>query len=356
MLLVKVSSLPGLLTPYGDDMTVFQRYLLNKAFWFFVAFFIALILNFLLPRLVPGNPVDAIVGTMGAGGGITGEALQRVYAAYIEEFGLDKSLVEQFFTYVSRLVQGDLGISFALAPARVQDLIARALPWSIALQLPAILIGWTLGNVLGALAAYKKGWLDRSMFPTFLFVSSMPYYCLSIILLYLLAVYWPIFPAGGGYRVTLTPGPTWAFISSALHHYWLPFLSLVIVFVGGQAIGMRAMSIYELDADYVRFSRSQGVADNRIIRYIFRNAMLPQVTGLALSIGSLVSGALITEIVFGYPGIGTLLFTSIRQSDYPVIQGVTLLIMVTVLVANFLVDVAYGFIDPRIRATESGDR
>jgi peptide/nickel transport system permease protein len=184
----------------------------------------------------------------------------------------------------------------------------------------------------------------------------MPYYCLSIILLYLFAVYWPIFPAGGGYGYTVTPGPTWTFISSAIHHYWLPFLSLVMVFVGGQAIGMRAMSIYELDADYVRYSRSLGVEDNRIIRYIFRNAMLPQVTGLALSIGGLVSGALITEIVFGYPGIGQLLFTSIRQTDYPVIQGVTLLIMLTVLSANFLVDIAYGFIDPRIRASQSGDR
>ena len=141
-----------------------------------------------------------------------------------------------------------------------------------------------------------------------------------------------------------------------MEHYWLPFFSLVIVFIGGQALGMRAMSIYELDADYVRFSHSLGVGDNRIITYIFRNAMLPQVTGLALSIGSLVSGALITEIVFGYPGIGTLLFTSIRQSDYPVIQGVTLLIMITVLIANFIVDVAYGFIDPRIRAHAAGER
>ncbi|MCZ7543546.1 MAG: ABC transporter permease [Anaerolineae bacterium] len=202
----------------------------------------------------------------------------------------------------------------------------------------------------------RRGWLDRVLFPAFMFTSSMPYYCLSILLLYFLAVYIPIFPAGGGYSYALAPALTWEFIRSVMEHYWLPFLSLVVVFIGGQAIGMRAMSIYELDADYVRFSRSLGVADNRVIGYIFRNAMLPQVTGLALSIGSLVSGALITEIVFGYPGIGSLLFTSIRQSDYPVIQGVTLLIMIGVLLANFLVDIAYGFIDPRIRATAAGER
>jgi len=144
-------------------------------------------------------------------------------------------------------------------------------------------------------------------------------------------------------------------MSDVINHYWLPFLSLVVIFIGGQAVGMRAMSIYELDADYVRYSRGMGVSDNRITSYIFRNAMLPQVTGLALAIGGLVSGALITEIVFGYPGIGTLLFSSIRTSDYPVIQGITLLVMVGVLTANFIVDITYGFIDPRIRATQTGE-
>ncbi|QPC84092.1 ABC transporter permease [Phototrophicus methaneseepsis] len=336
--------------------TKFQRYLLNKFFWFLIAFFVALILNFLLPRLIPGNPVDVIVGQMGAGGGISGESLQKIYASYIEEFGLDKPFGEQFLIYLNRLAHGDLGVSFALSPRRVQSLIGEALPWTVLLQLPAILIGWIVGNLLGALTAYKKGWFDRALFPSFLFVSSMPYYCLSIILLYVFAVHWQIFPAGGGYSYSMSPNLSWSFISSALEHYWLPFLSLVIVFIGGQAIGMRAMSIYELDADYVRFSRSLGVDDNRVIGYIFRNAMLPQITGLALSIGSLVSGALITEIVFGYPGIGSLLFSSIRQSDYPVVQGITLLIMIAVLVANFLVDIAYGFIDPRIRAKATGDR
>jgi peptide/nickel transport system permease protein len=337
-------------------MTRFQRYLLNKALWFLLAFLVALLFNFLLPRLIPGNPVDTIIAQMASGGGISGEALQKLYAAYIEEFGLNKPLWMQFLIYLGNLARGDLGASFSRSPARVQDLIAQALPWSITLQLPAILIGWVLGNLLGALAAYKRGWLDRGVFPVALFLSSMPYYCLSILLLYLLAVYWPVFPAGGGYDYALTPEPSWSFVSNALEHYWLPFLSLALIFIGGQAVGMRAMAIYELDADYVRFSRSLGVADNRVVGYIFRNAMLPQVTGLALSIGSLVGGALITEIVFSYPGVGSLLFSAIRQNDYPVVQGVTLLIMLTVLLANFLVDIAYGFIDPRIRAQTSGER
>lgn len=337
-------------------MSKFQRYLLNKVLWFLLAFFAALVFNFLLPRLVPGNPVDALVGQMALGGGATGEAQKQIYEAYIEEFGLDKPLLEQFVIYLQNLARGDLGVSFLRSPARVQTLIGQALPWTIALQLPAILVGWILGNILGVMAAYRKGVIARYLFPTFLFTSSMPFYCLSIILLYVFAVQLRIFPPGGGFSPALTPGLNWTFISNAIRHYWLPFLSLVVIFIGGQATGMRAMSIYELDTDYVRFSRSLGVGDSRIVRYIFRNAMLPQITGLALAIGSLVSGALITEIVFGYPGIGTLLLSSIRQSDYPLIQGITLLIMVAVLMANFFVDIAYGFIDPRIRARAEGER
>jgi peptide/nickel transport system permease protein len=282
--------------------------------------------------------------------------MQRIYTAYIEQFGLDRPIYVQFFIYIQNLLRGDMGISFSRSPARVQDLIMSALPWTIALQLPAILVGWIVGNILGVLTAYKRGVLEHGVFPLALFVSSMPFYVLSIFLLYLLAVVWPILPAGGGYSFAVRPAWNWTFIQSAAQHYILPFLSLVIVFIGGQAVGMRAMSIYELDADYVRFSRSLGVADNRVIRFIFRNAMLPQVTGLALSIGTMVSGALITEVVFSYPGIGTLLFSAIRQNDYPVVQGITLLIMIAVLVANFIVDITYGLIDPRIRAAETGDR
>jgi peptide/nickel transport system permease protein len=184
----------------------------------------------------------------------------------------------------------------------------------------------------------------------------MPFYCLSIILLYIFAVALAVLPSGGGYDFSLQPALNMDFIASAAQHYILPFLSLILVFVGGQAVGMRAMSIYELDADYVRYSRSLGVPGNRIVRYIFRNAMLPQITGLALSIGGMVSGALITEIVFSYPGIGTQLFTAIRNEDYPTVQGITLLIMIVVLLANFLVEIAYGFIDPRIRAATTGER
>jgi len=322
--------------------------------WYAGALLAALVLNFLLPRLVPGSPVDAIIAQMTQGGGVQGEQLQAIHENFMREFGLNKPMWEQFLVYLQNLSHGDLGTSFGLYPAKVSGLVAAALPWSIAIQLPAVLIGWLVGNVIGALAAFKGGMMDRGAFVSSLFLSSMPYYCLAIILLYVFAVAWPILPAGRGYSFGVSPELTFTFFSDALTHYWLPFLSLMLIFVGGQAVGMRSMAIYELGSDYVNFSRGLGLSDGRVVRYIFRNAMLPQLTGLALSIGGLVGGALVTEIVFSYPGIGSLLFGAISQNDYPVIQAITLIIAVAVLLANFLVEVAYGFVDPRIRAATTG--
>lgn len=332
-----------------------RRYLLRKSAWYLGALFAAVLLNFLLPRLVPGNPVDSLVASVGRGGA-DADQLARIHAEYVHEFGLDEPLWRQFVVYLQNLCTGDLGISFASYPADVRGLIEDALPWTIALQLPAILVGWILGNVLGAVAAYRGGWFDKGAFTSSLFLSSMPYYCLAILLLYLLAIKIPVLPPGGGYSFGLDPEYTVTFVRDALTHYWLPFLSLVIVFIGGQAVGMRSMAVYELGSDYVDYSRGLGLRDRTVVKYIFRNAMLPQVTGLALSIGTLVGGALITEIVFSYPGIGTLLFTAISQNDYAVISGITLIITVAVLLANFLVEAVYGIIDPRIRAAAAGER
>ena len=333
-----------------------RRYLLSKILWYVGALLAALVLNFILPRLIPGNPVDAIVANLARGGGAQGEQLKHIQQHYVQEFGLNKSLLSQFGTYLSNLAHGNLGFSFAQYPASVRGLIDQALPWTIALQLPSILIGWIIGNVLGAIAAFKSGWFDRGAFLSSLFLSSVPYYCLAILLLYLLAVVVPILPPSGGYDFGTSPELTISFIFNALHHYWLPFLSLVLIVIGGQAVGMRSMAIYELGSDYVNYGRGLGLSDKRIVRYIFRNAMLPQVTGLALSIGTLVGGALITELVFSYPGIGSLLFSAISQNDYPIIQAITLIIAIAVLAANFIVEVVYGFIDPRIRAAREGER
>jgi peptide/nickel transport system permease protein len=332
------------------------KYVGRKLVWTLVVFFVALILNFLLPRLIPGNPVDAIVGQLARGGGAGGEALQQIHEHFMQEFGLDKPLWQQFFVYIGNVLQGDFGTSFGQYPASVSTLIGDALPWTVAIQLPAIIVGWIVGNILGAVAAFKSGWFDRGAFVGSLFFSSVPPFAFAIILLFVVAVQLGVLPVGGAYSFGQTPELTPAFIGDAITYFWLPFWSLVLVFIGGQAVGMRSMAIYELGSDYVNYNRGLGVRDAFTVRYIFRNAMLPQFTGLALSIAGLITGGLITELVFSYPGLGTLLFTAIGQNDYPVISAITLLITIAVLVANFAVDVLTGFVDPRIRAAQSGDR
>ncbi len=333
-------------------MSSYLRYILNKLKWYILTFFIALFLNFFLPRLIPGNPISALVAQMVGGSGASSDLLNKLYNSYIHEFGLDKPWYIQFIDYIIKVLHGDLGISFSLYPTRVNTILAQALPWTLALQVPAILLGWILGNILGAFAAYKRGKFDNILFPIAIFINSVPYYCLAIILLYFFAVLFGILPVGGGYSASITPSFSIGFFFDALKHYILPFLSLLLIIIGGQAIGMREMSIYELNTDYVKYAKLLGISDKKIIRYVFKNAMLPQITGLSISLGTMVGGALITEIVFSYPGIGTWLFNGIRQQDYPLIQGGTLLITLSVLIANFLIDIFYGLIDPRIKAAQ----
>lgn len=332
-------------------MNRYAKYVSKKLGWYFLTLLVAVLLNFLLPRMIDGNPVDALVSHLAKGIKDT-DTLQKIYMEYYRQFGLDKPLWQQFFIYIGNLLKGDFGVSFGLFPRRVNNILASAIPWTVALQLPAILCGWLIGNVLGAFAAYKKGVYDKIIFPAALFISSLPFFILSIVLLYFFAVNLGWFPIGGGYDIQMTPSLTWPFLLSVIKHHFLPFLSIMLVTIGGQGIGMREMALYELNSDYVNFSKLMGIRERKIIGYVFRNSMLPQITGLALSIGTMVSGALITEIVFNYPGIGTWMFSAIRRLDYPLISGCTLIITLTVLLANFLIDLLYGAIDPRIKAAQ----
>ena len=333
-------------------MKGFQKYLLKKSAWYLLTLFIAVFLNFLLPRLIPGNPIDAIVSRQATG--ITDQAVyKRIYDAFMTNFGMDKPLWQQFFIYIRNLFQGNLGMSFYQYPRTVSDIIGSTLYWTIMLQLPAIITGWFIGNALGALTAYRKGIFDKVFFPFFLFLSAVPAFGFAYINVYFFAVKLHLFPGSLGYAFDLLPN--WrspVFIASVLNHYRLPFMTMVLVAIGGQSLGMREMSIYELNADYVKYSRLMGIKDKKIVWYVFRNAMLPQITGLALSLGTMVGGNLIAEIVFSYPGIGTAMFSAIRNQDFPLISGCTLMITVMVLAANFLVDILCGIIDPRIRMTQ----
>lgn len=333
-------------------MKGYRKYFLNKLGWYAITFVFAFLLNFILPRLMPGDPVAAIVARM-AQGMSNASGVQAIYQQYTELFGTNRPLVEQFFIYIRNVLQGNFGFSFSQYPRTVADVISSSIWWTIALQFPAIIIGWLIGNSLGALAAYIRGGFDKVLMPVSIFVSNFPAFGMAIILLVVFAVRLKWFPTSGGYAFDMIPSASWKFIWSAIVHYQLPFWSIVLIAIGGQAIGMRSMSIYELNADYVKYSRFMGIKDRKIVGYVFRNAMLPQVTGLALSLGTMVGGALIAEIVFSYPGLGTTLLSAIMGQDYPLISAATLIVTVMVLLANFAIEILYGFIDPRIKATQA---
>ncbi|MBR3107870.1 MAG: ABC transporter permease [Clostridia bacterium] len=328
-----------------------RKYFKKKIFWFVITFIAAIILNFILPRLMPGDPVNSIVGK-NISPGTTPEQAAELTAYYQHQFGLDKNIFGQFWDFVKNAFTGTFGVSYSQYPKTVIQIIGSGIWWTVALQLPAILVGWLLGNLLGALAAYKRGVYDKVLMPTTLFFSAIPAFGAAVILLVVFAVSLKWAPVNGAFDPGMIPSFSWKFISSVIAHYQLPFWSIVLISIGGQAVGMRSMSIYELNADYVKYSRFLGIKDKKIVRYVFRNAMLPQVTGLAMSIGSMVGGALVAETIFSYPGLGMSMYAAINSSDYPVISACTLIITIMVLIASFMLDIIYAFIDPRVKAAQ----
>jgi peptide/nickel transport system permease protein len=348
------------------------RFVLRRAGWYGLTFVVAVAVNFFLPRLGDANPIDRMMAKTSRG--LDGASAAAKEEAYLREFGLVEldaggkvvhdgagrpkraSLGRQFASYLSMSLRGDLGTSIVQHPRRVSEVIKSALPWTLMLQLPTILLGWIAGNLLGALAAYKRGVFDRVLYPFALLTTAVPAFCVAILLVYVLGIRFEWFPPVGGYGDGLIPAWSWRFLASAGYYYVLPFTSIFVIVVGGQAIGMRSMCIYELGADYVKYAKLMGVRERTILFYMFRNAMLPQLTGLALALGAMMGGALITEMVFSYPGLGMAVLAAIQGNDYPVITGCTLLVTAGVLLANFTVDLLISLLDPRVRAAQAGGR
>jgi peptide/nickel transport system permease protein len=348
------------------------KHILGRAGWYFVTFLFAVTINFMLPRLGKANPVDVIMGKLSQN--LDQATAKDKEEAYLKEFGLvevDQAgkvlhdaagkpvrtpLVIQFVRYLGMSLRGDLGSSIVQHPKRVKEIINAALPWTLALQLPTIILGWFIGNGLGAVAAYKRGVFDKLVYPLALLMSAIPAFCFGILLVYVFGIRLEWFPAMGGYSEEMNPSFSWVFFESASYHYVLPFLSIFLLVVGGQAIGMRSMCIYELGTDYVKYAKLLGIRESKILYYMFRNAMLPQLTGLALALGGMVGGALVTEMVFSYPGLGLAVLQATQSYDYPVITGCTLLVTTCVLIANFAVDILVGVLDPRIRTAAEGSK
>jgi peptide/nickel transport system permease protein len=336
-------------------MAGYLRHLLERLVIFVATIVISVTVVFFIPRLVPGDPLGALSLKLAqVGGNLGGKALVEEYT---RRFGLDKSPAEQYVAYLGRLAQGDMGYSISVFPTTVGELLKESIPWTVGLLLVTTIISWVLGSVLGGLVGWTGGRsrVLQGLVPLALVLYTIPYYILAIILVFLLGFLWPVFPLSGAYTIGVQPSFSPGFIGDLLRHAALPALSIVLVSLGWWFLSMRSLIVSLKGEDYILWAEAKGLPPARIFwAYAFRNALLPQATGLALSLGNIVGGALITETIFSYPGLGYLIFNSIKSLDFPVIQGSILLIIVSVATANLLIDLLYPLIDPRIRFGATG--
>ncbi|MYI70913.1 MAG: ABC transporter permease, partial [Boseongicola sp. SB0673_bin_14] len=287
---------------------------------------------------------------MAAGAGAV-ENADRILEQLKENFGLNDPLIVQYVKYIGNVVTFDFGLSTATFPTQVSALIARALPWTVGLMLLSVVITFFIGNALGALMAWDRSpKLVRVAIPVAMVFTSIPPILSGLLLMWILAAKLRWFPLTGAYGLTVEPGWTWGFVQSVIHHGFLPALSIVIVTFGFWALGMRGLMITVQGEDYVTLAKAKGLRPRYILyRYMVRNAILPQITAFALKIGLLVAGQVLVERIFAYNGMGKLLYDAILDQDFPVIQGVSFVIILMTAVSVFLVDLVYPFVDPRIR-------
>jgi peptide/nickel transport system permease protein len=323
------------------------RYIGRKLGFYAVAAWIAITLNFFLPRLVPGDPVAVIISKQQQTGTVPpGEADQLR-----KLLGLGSgSLLSQYGQYLDSLAHLRFGLSITVFPTPVADLVRQAILWTLVLVGVATVLSFCLGVGLGALAGWKRGSRLDAVVPATTLLTAVPYFWLALLLVYLFADKWQIFPQQGGYDPSLDVGWNGAFVGSAVQHALLPAITLVIASIGGWLLGMRNMMVATLAEDYVVAAEAKGLRPMRVmLRYAARNAVLPSVSGFAISIGFVVTGQIVMEQVFNYPGIGNLLFEAVQNEDYPLMQGIFLAISFAVLGANLLVDLLYGVLDPRTK-------
>ena len=325
-----------------------MRFLARRAVFYLIALFVAITINFMIPRLMTGDPVQMMFARFQ--GRMDPSAVDSLY----KTFGfVDGPITMQYMTYLGNLLQGNMGTSIAWFPAPVTQVLGVGLAWTIRLLGTATIIAFALGMFLGIRAAWKRGkFVDSVVVPITGLFGAFPYFWLAMIMLYVFALNLGWFPLG--HAASLDINQDWTnpqYWLSVGYHMVLPALTIILTAVGGWLLGMRNNMINVLSADYIAMAQAKGLSDRRVkYTYAARNAMLPSITGFAMSLGFIVGGALVTEVVFSYPGIGYTLLTAINARDYPLMQGCFLLITIAVLGANFLADAAYVVLDPRVRS------
>ena len=326
-------------------------YYIRRIFLFIIVIITAISLNFFLPRWTGQDPVQQKIVQLeiesGGGGGENSELIE----SYRKKFGLDKSLADQYLTYVISTLKLDFGYSISLYPSKVSDLIGRALPWTLGLLTVSTLISFLVGSLVGAYLTWSRGRkILESIIPILFVFSAIPFYLLGLVLIWLFAFELSWFPLFGGYRPTTIPDNSLKFFLEVLEHSILPAFSIILAQSGFWALGMRSMMVTTKGEDYMTLAEAKGLHSKRIFfNYGVRNAILPQVTALALSLSHIISGAILVEIVFSYPGIGSLLYQGIKAFDYFIIQGVVFILVISIAFSMLLIDLIYPLIDPRVK-------
>ena len=322
-----------------------MKYLLRKVLLYVFIAWAALTMNFLIPRLMPGDPVSLLVERL------NGRIDPAAMSAIAESYGItDDPLLVQYLDYLGSLARGDLGLSIGLYPVPVADIVMGALPWTIGLVGTTTVISFVIGTALGVVLAWRRGKRTDLLLPGLTFLNAVPYFWMALILVLVFAVNLGWFPVSQAYTPGLTPGLTPEFVGSVLYHAILPAITIIIASFAGWVLSMRNMTVTVLGEDYVTMAEAKGLP-RRMIRldYAARNAILPSVTGFALSLGAVVGGSMLTEVIFNYPGVGYTLFQAVQNQDFPLMQGLFLIISLAVIAANLIADVVYVFLDPRTR-------
>jgi peptide/nickel transport system permease protein len=324
-------------------------FIVRRLVFYLVAAWVALTANFFIPRAMPGNAVEDIMSKFPNLQPSAVKALQAMLGV-----AHPGSIWHQYFAYLDDVFHFNFGIDVTEYPAKVSSLLVETIPWTLVLVGSATIIAFVLGTGLGILAGWRHGgWLDRVL-PGLMFFQAVPYFFLALILLEVFAISVHAFPLGQGYAGGLIPGWHWAFIGSAIYHSLLPAFTIVITSVAGWMLQMRNVMITTIGEDYVLAGQAKGLRNRRVVfTYAARNALLPQLQGFGLALGFVVSGAIVMEIVFSYPGIGLLLLNAVTSNDFPLMQAIFLVITFTVLLANLIVDLVIVLVDPRARTQEA---
>ena len=340
--------------------STFIKAVVTKVIYYIVIWFVALTLTFIIPRLLPYNAVDYIIVQMEAALAHNSATVSPTYLkqaeSYIEQlFGANEPIWLQYINFWRNLLRGNLGVSIVFFPEPVSQAIMNALPYDLILLFPSTVTAWVIGNLIGAYVGYRKTGTvtDRGLMVTFTAINNIPFFLLGLLLILLFSVYLRWLPPTG-YTYSAIPRLTWQYVPIFLRHWIIPYISVTLVSLGGWALGMRQLIINEKNSDYMNYGEAMGMRPSILSRYAMKNAFLPQVTGLALSLGTIVGGSYVLEFMFGYPGMGYIMGYAATSNDYLTVQGAFVVIATVVLLANLIVDILYYVLDPRVRAAEIG--